>query len=1293
MKGSFSRLPAARERDLFVLLQQGRVLLDADWNLLSQVVDARLRALTSDLIGLDGTASSSDSLQIVPRGGLAFTDAAGKALWVPDAGPMADAIARGDFTLEVVTRADPALVGALIGSVGTTDNAVRLYISPDHTLRFEIGDRAIETPLPADGLHHHLAVVSARHIADARGLSPVQQVFRLYLDGELITESDAQDLPAQPPHVTGLLVGALGRPLTTGDDGQIRLRGQLRGEIATLAMWTRALESAELRYSRNRWLRLPPSDRTGRFGHWPLDEATGDLTRGDDGTLAMWVAWPAGGAADPTTARAEWTPPAAAIMPGRAYIGGLPVGLEYAIPLDEQPALPLVMPASGQYVAYLEVFPGAYTDYDDPTIREVALGGADTTVQVRAIARTRLHPGGSADFDRDFVDHPAPKLRMAAAWNGSGSALPNDLYRVEVACGGQTWRQYPIMAQDDMSGLGALAGDVFTFARAAPPAPAATPIGATARAERYGLFAAAPDDDPAPAPPDPATLPWQIGHMAMLVLEGTADAPLIVYTAVADVTVTGAVVTAVRLDPAPVAIARAIADAPSSARLVQRLFAAPTATRVTLATPTGPATEVYLAGGRADDWPTGQLVKLLLGDDPTLDVAEPLVEQAIIAATRVIPAADPTLPATLAITLTPAPERINDYLAKRPSDPDLGDPLLSLEPIAALRWATDNAATTYRAVPGGGQTLRIVEQTGEGLRVGNWVEVVRQSERVGRIPARVYRVLATDDATDSITLDGYSPTPDRAAWAQGTLYLRRWFGRAPLDTQQIPLGLLPLDIQGPIAIDQGITVQFERNRDGVVDVGDYWLIPTRTALPEGIDWPRRNNRPVPVPPAGPPVQRAPLAELTWSDTGLTITDLRRQVLTSTDAYTINQSTLDNLARVQLSPTPALADVHRALTDLLSLGGTGGGGTGGGGTNGTGGGGTDPPPPPPPPEPAPTLDTPPPYSPWRTSGTPEQSGARARGAIVAGQLWVFTDDGRWYAWDPDRDVITARGLLPPDSAGGPAATRFAVAAIDETIYLAGGRVDAPDAPRLVATVWAFDTTRATFTRQVPIALTADQPIATAGAALAAIDGTLHLFGGTRLAPGQAPDTTLTAQILAWHPGARVWTDAGQLNQPRTDATAATLDGRAWIVGGRSTAPTQALADVESYRPSTTDRVTASIEPALLTARVAPGLGVIGSQLYAVGGLGSDNAALATVEWIDTRKADAFAPLGAPDAPPAHAATAEPMPFGGRYEPAVMGRPPTRVGNLTTAWLHVFGGQPDADADATLPGLMRPLPTTG
>lgn len=1291
MKGSFSRLPAAGDADLVVLLQQGRVLLDADWNLLAQVVDARLRALTCDLIGLDGTASSSDSLQIVPRGGLAFTDATGKALWIPDIGPMADAIARGDFTLEVIVKAGPDLVGTLIGSVGTTNTSLRLYVSPDHTLRFEIADRSIETPLPADDLHRHIAIVSERHIADTRGLSPVQQVWRLYLDGELITEAPPRDPPAQPPHIAGLLIGALGQPVTAGDGGQIRIRGQLRGAVAAVTAWTRALESAELRYSRSRWMRLPEDERAGRFAHWPLAEAAGDVAWADDLTHGLWVAWPATGApeADVTHARAAWTPPAVALMPGRAYIGGLPAGLEVALPVDEQPDLPLVMPTAGRYVAYLEVFPAEYGDYDDPSIREVALGGADTAMHVRAIARTRLYAGSHADFNRDHVDHPAPKLRMSASWNGSGSALQNDLYRVEVACGGQTWREFPVMAQDDMSGLGTLAGTTFTFASVDPAAlwVPINPIGAST--ERTSLLIAAPaaPDDPAP-PPDPRTLAWQVGHMAMLVLEGSGDAPMIVYTAVAQVIVNANTVVAVKLDPAPVAIENAIAAAPPGARLVQRLFAAPTAARVTTAAPNGPATEVLLAAGRAEDWPTGQLIKILLGDDPTLDVVEPIVEQAVITATRLIAPTDPAAAPTLAITLSPTPERIDDYLANRASNPDLGEPLISIEAVAALRWAADNASTAFRAVPGGAQALRIVEQTGEGLRIGNWVEVVRQSERVGRLPARVYRVATVDDATDSVTLEGYSPTPDRAAWAAGDLYLRRWFSRAPIDPQTVPLGLLPLDVQNPIAIEQGITVLFERNRDGVVDVGDYWLIPTRTALPEGVDWPRRNNRPIPTPPVGPPVQRAALAELVWTDHALEITDLRRQVLTSTDAYAVNQDNQANLAQIPLSSVPALADVHQALAQVLGLPpSTGGNGNGNGG-NGTGGNGT-PPPPPPPPDPPPTLDAPAPYSPWRTSGTPEQSGVRARGAVVDGLLWVFTDDGRYFAWDPDRDIITARGALPPDSGSGPIATGFAVAAIDEMVYLVGGRVAQTGGTVLVSTVWAFDTTRSTFTRQPPVGLTTDQPLGTAGGALAAIDGTLYHFGGTRLATGQAPATTVTAQVLSWHPGATVWTDAGQLNQPRTEASAATLDGRAWIAGGRSDAPAQALADVETFRPAPGDRVTASTEQSLTAARVAPGLGVIGSQLYVVGGLGIDNTPLDTVEWIDTRKSDPFALLGAPGAPPASAAAAQALAFGGRIEPAVMGRPPTRVGTLTTAWLHVFGGQPDPIT--TLPGLMRPLPT--
>lgn len=139
---------------------------------------------------------------------------------------------------------------------------------------------------------------------------------------------------------------------------------------------------------------------------------------------------------------------------GRFYVDGILVENEEDRPYSGQPHLesPPMVGAPGLYVVYLDVWRRHITALDDPDIREVALGGPDTTTRVQTVWQVRVWNAGEVeggcgtDFE-GLADELAPSsgLLSAATVEPPDTTEPceipptagyrgreNQLYRVEV---------------------------------------------------------------------------------------------------------------------------------------------------------------------------------------------------------------------------------------------------------------------------------------------------------------------------------------------------------------------------------------------------------------------------------------------------------------------------------------------------------------------------------------------------------------------------------------------------------------------------------------------------------------------------------------------------------------------------------------------------------------------------------------------------------------------------------------------------------------------------------------------
>ena len=131
---------------------------------------------------------------------------------------------------------------------------------------------------------------------------------------------------------------------------------------------------------------------------------------------------------------------------GRYYVNGLLCENMDLTDFTQQFDYPNVaLPtADGSYLAYLDVWQLHVTAIEDSRIREVALGGADTTTRVRNIAQVKIFLAGTSNttLENILTSDEWKNLTMDSTGKLSvqlinPNQLSNQLYRVEIHQGGE----------------------------------------------------------------------------------------------------------------------------------------------------------------------------------------------------------------------------------------------------------------------------------------------------------------------------------------------------------------------------------------------------------------------------------------------------------------------------------------------------------------------------------------------------------------------------------------------------------------------------------------------------------------------------------------------------------------------------------------------------------------------------------------------------------------------------------------------------------------------------------------
>lgn len=401
-RGDFSRFSfdAARQYSA-VVMQQGRMQLDADWNEQQAILAHRLGVTFRDLIGPSAAPNGRPGFGVGVHRGVLFSGR-GDHLRVD--------VPIGTQPLRLGSSFDVAMTlsldvqwsgGGVVAYVGTSAGLTlfSLRVTDARTLvcTYSIPDASpspdvsavVESIIPmSPGISHRVNVRVRR-----------SEVLALLVDGTLVgvgaigASSDQAQLPVRTggSSPAGDVIDVLtfgAAPLVEGKAAPLELSGGFYGAIDDIRLTTSGAAPAA---GDARHLELCEV-----LGAWALSEGSGVVAH-DRGAHEMAASM----VAAPDLTMPTWGKEEIRVGEGRFYVDGLLVenSAAFALNGDDVASGSMSWPppdGPGRFAVSLVVTEQSVNAALDPTIAEVALGGADTAVRLRTVAQVRL----------DRVDEP-----------------------------------------------------------------------------------------------------------------------------------------------------------------------------------------------------------------------------------------------------------------------------------------------------------------------------------------------------------------------------------------------------------------------------------------------------------------------------------------------------------------------------------------------------------------------------------------------------------------------------------------------------------------------------------------------------------------------------------------------------------------------------------------------------------------------------------------------------------------------------------------------------------------------
>lgn len=412
-QGDFTRLTFdAARRYRAVWMQQGRPQLDADWNAQVEIAERELAQRARDLIGRDGGPEYGAGFGVTVLAGLRFDHPGQFARLSGEIFPLA---LDEPFAIELRFEAEENAAGVVLH---VTDLGHHAGADPVLLLAVETGANG--------GLRLSGEALTAAPVDAAWAVAP-NRIHRLIVEGDggslrIAIEDKTVLVPLAVAKVAA-------RPtLYLGAGAGATHAAAFRGHLYELLLRRIGPGGSE---TTDRWLfhRVPEPD-TG------AEESVLHLGNGSGGGA-------------PRPALRELM-----IAPGRYYVDGIACELGEAERFTAQADLPgAALPTrrdADEWLIYLDASERTATAIQDPAIREIALGGGDTTVRSRIVTQVRALPVIAARdetpdlaWDR-FLAREANRGTLRARRDpNNADYLSNLLYRVEIHSAGYAYEPNP----------------------------------------------------------------------------------------------------------------------------------------------------------------------------------------------------------------------------------------------------------------------------------------------------------------------------------------------------------------------------------------------------------------------------------------------------------------------------------------------------------------------------------------------------------------------------------------------------------------------------------------------------------------------------------------------------------------------------------------------------------------------------------------------------------------------------------------------------------------------------------
>ena len=245
-----------------------------------------------------------------------------------------------------------------------------------------------------------------------------------------------------------------------------------------------------------------------------------------------------------------------------------------------------------------------------------------------------------------------------------------------------------------------------------------------------------------------------------------------------------------------------------------------------------------------------------------------------------------------------------------------------------------------------------------------------------------------------------------------------------------------------------------------------------------------------------------------------------------------------------------------------------------------------------------------------------------GVAAAGKMYVFAGlipfwkpKGLVYEYDPSSNHWTKKKPMALPS------HHVAFTEYHGKIYAFGGFVYPTSGPAAwvpINNAWEYDPAADTWKALAPMPSKRGSPVA------AVVGDKIYVIGGVNILPG-ATETSLgfntpqasVGTVEEYDPATNTWRERSPMPTPRNHTTAAAVNGKIYVIGGRVGAAFIGLASdisvVEEYDPAT-DKWSAP-RSRMPTARSAIASGAINGRIYVAGGEFQDPHMMATFRAVE------------------------------------------------------------------------------